>query len=159
MTLFSSLTNRIFFASAALAVLSIAVAIYNVNVAVTAQAEQELKRGLDEAGTLVEEYRRLLFDHFSREARLVADLSKLKAAVELNDPPTVRPIAAEYQQQLGSDLLLIANPVGDFLAEITEASVGPLAPGALAAIRAAPRGRETGLFLPHAGGILQIVSV
>jgi signal transduction histidine kinase len=159
MTLVSSLTNRIFFASAALAVLSIAVAIYNVNVAVTTQAEQELRRGLDEAGTLVEEYRRLLFDHFSREARLVADLSKLKAAVELNDPPTVRPIAAEYQQQLGSDLLLVANPVGDFLAEITETSVGPLAPDALAAIRAAPRGRETGLFLPHAGGILQIVSV
>jgi signal transduction histidine kinase len=159
MTLFSSLTNRIFFASAALAVLSIAVAIYNVNVAVTTQAEQELTRGLDEAGTLVEEYRRLLFDHFSREARLVADLSKLKAAVELNDPPTVRPIAAEYQQQLGSDLLLVANPAGDFLAEITEASVGRLAPDALAAIRAAPRGRETGLFLPHAGGILQIVSV
>lgn len=159
MTPFSSLTNRIFIASGALAVLSIAVAIYNVNVAVTAQAEQELTRGLDEAGTLVEEYRRLLFDHFSREARLVADLSKLKAAVELDHPPTVRPIAAEYQQQLGSDLLLVANPVGDFLAEITESSVGPLAPHALAAIRAAPRGRETGLFLPHAGGILQIVSV
>lgn len=159
MTPFSSLTNRIFFASAALAVLSIAVAIYNVNVAVTAQAEQELTRGLDEAGTLVEEYRRLLFDHFSREARLVADLPRFKATVELNDPPTVRPIAAEYQQQLGSDLLLVANPGGDSLAEITEASVGPLAPDALAAIRAAPRGRETGLFLPHAGGILQIVSV
>ena len=118
-----------------------------------------MTRGLDEAGTLVEEYRRLLFDHFSREARLVADLPRFKATVELNDPPTVRPIAAEYQQQLGSDLLLVANPAGDSLAEITDASVGPLASDALAAIRAAPRGRETGLFLPHTGGILQIVSV
>ena len=159
MTAFSSLTNRIFFASAALAVLSIGVAIYNVNVAVTAQAEQELTRGLDEAGTLVEEYRRLLFDHFSREARLVADLSKLKAAVELNDPPTVRPIAEEYQQQLHADLLLVSNPAGDPLAEITDDSIGRLTPDALATIRAAPRGRETALFLPHAGGILQIVSV
>ena len=51
MSLFSSLTNRIFFGSALLAVGSIAIAIYNVNVAVTRQAEQELRRGLDEAGT------------------------------------------------------------------------------------------------------------
>ena len=33
------------------------VAVYRVNVAVTAQAENELRRGLDEAGTLLEEYR------------------------------------------------------------------------------------------------------
>jgi len=39
MRLFSSLTNRIFFGSALLAVGSIAIAIYNVNVAVTRQAE------------------------------------------------------------------------------------------------------------------------
>ena len=32
-------------------------AVYRVNVAVTAQAENELRRGLDEAGTLLEEYR------------------------------------------------------------------------------------------------------
>ena len=92
--LFSSLTNRIFVASAALAVLAIAVAVYRVNVAVTAQAENELQRGLDEAGTLLEEYRTTLFEHFSREARLIADLPKLKAARRRpNDPPTVQPIA------------------------------------------------------------------
>jgi len=37
MNLFSSLTNRIFFASAILTVVAIAVAVYRVNVAVTAQ--------------------------------------------------------------------------------------------------------------------------
>ena len=54
MTVFSSLTNRIFFASALLAVLAIAVAVYRVNVAVTAQAENELpprhRGGRDAAG-------------------------------------------------------------------------------------------------------------
>ncbi len=159
MTLFSSLTNRIFFASSLLAVLSIAVAIYNINVAVTTQAEQEMTRGVAEAGTLVEEYRRLLFDHFSREARLVADLPLLKAAVELNHPPTVKPIAEDYRLQLGSDLLLVSNPSGALLAEITERTLGRLPPDVLAAIRNAPRGRETALFMPHADGILQIVSV
>src|SRR6185436_13251666 len=42
MTIFSSLTNRIFVASAVLTVVAIAVAVYRVNVAVTAQAENEL---------------------------------------------------------------------------------------------------------------------
>ena len=53
MSFFSSLSNRIFMATAALAVLAIAVAVYRINVAVTAQAENELRRGLVEAGTLV----------------------------------------------------------------------------------------------------------
>ena len=100
MSLFSSLTNRIFFGSALLAVASIAIAIYNVNVAVTRQAEQELRRGLDEAGTIIDEFRGELVEHFTREARLIADLPRLKAAVDTNDPTTVLPMAAEYQRQL-----------------------------------------------------------
>jgi signal transduction histidine kinase len=156
---FSSLTNRIFIATAALAVLAIGGAIYNVNVAVTAQAERELRRGLEEAGRFVEEYRRTLFDHFSREARLVADLPKLKAAVELNHPPTVQPLADDYRLQLGADVLLVTNPGGDLLAQITDEPVGRLSPDTLASIQDAPRGKEAALFLPHAGGILQLVSV
>ena len=74
MNAFSSLTNRIFFATALLAVLSIAVAIYIVNRAVTRQADAELQRGIDEAATLVEEYRKFSFETFGREARLIADL-------------------------------------------------------------------------------------
>jgi signal transduction histidine kinase len=158
MTIFASLTNRIFFATAALAVLSIGVAIYNVNAAVTEQAEQELRRGLDEAGTLVDEYRRLLFEHFSREARLVADLPRLKAAVALADPPTVQPIAEEYQQQLDAALLFITDPTGRVLAEVAAESLQGSADG-LPAIREAASGREASSFRSHPGGILQIVSV
>ena len=81
MNIFSSLTNRIFLASAVLTVVAIAVAVYRVNVAVTAQSENELRRGIDEAGTLLEEYRTRMFEHFAREGRLVADLSNMKAAM------------------------------------------------------------------------------
>jgi signal transduction histidine kinase len=158
MTLFSSLTNRIFFASALLAVVSIGVAIYNVNVAVTAQAERELARGLDEAGALVEEYRRLLFEHFSREARLVANLPKLKAAVGTSDPPTIQPLADEYQQQLSATLLLITGPTGRVLGQVATESAGTSFE-ALPGIREAISGREASSFWPHPGGILQIVSV
>src|SRR5687767_4227502 len=98
MNIFSSLTNRIFLGSALLAVLSIGAAIYNVNVAVTEQAEQELLRGLAEAGTLIEENRRILVEHFSREARLIADLPRLKASLYERDPLTARPVAEFYQR-------------------------------------------------------------
>ena len=45
MKLFSSLTNRIFLASALLAVVAIGVAVYLVNVAVTREAEASCERG------------------------------------------------------------------------------------------------------------------
>ena len=49
MKLFSSLTNRIFVATALLSVLSMGVAIYIVNRAVNRQGERELQRGIEEA--------------------------------------------------------------------------------------------------------------
>jgi len=159
MTPFSSLTNRIFFGSALLAVASIAIAIYNVNAAVSSQAEQELRRGLDEAGTIIEEYRRVLVDHFTREARLVADLPRFKATVDLNDPKTVLPLAVEYQRQLGADLMLVTGRHGQTLAELVSAESATETFAAMPGIKAASGGQETSFFWPHKGGILQVVSV
>jgi signal transduction histidine kinase len=159
MNVFSSLTNRIFFATALLAVVSIAIAVYNVNVAVTAQAEQELLRGLDEAGTLIDENRRVLVEHFTREARLIADLPRLKATVDLNDPPTVTPLAEEYQRQLDADLFLVTGRNGRVLARLTSAVASGGAYDTLPGVRAAAGGRESSSFWPHPGGILQVVSV
>ena len=159
MRLFSSLTNRIFFGSALLAVGSIAIAIYNVNVAVTRQAEQELRRGLDEAGTIIDEYHQILVDHFTREARLIADLPRLKAGVDTNNPVTVQPLAEEYQRQLAADLLLITGRSGQTLAEIASANVSTGSYASLPGFTTASIGRESSSFWPHTGGILQVVSV
>jgi signal transduction histidine kinase/uncharacterized membrane-anchored protein YhcB (DUF1043 family) len=159
MSIFSSLTNRIFFASALLAVASIAIAIYNVNAAVTDQAEKELRRGLDEAGTLIEEYRRVLVEHFTREARLIADLARLKATVDTDDPTTVQPIAENYQRQLNADLVLITGRRGQVLAEIASGNAGTVTPSSLSGVDRAAAGQETSSFWPHRGGILQVVSV
>src|SRR5262249_56729507 len=91
----SSLSNRIFFACTLLAMLSLGFAFYFVNARATSEAEVELRRGLHEAGILVDQNRVALTDTFTRLARLVADLPKLKAAVETADPPTVQPLADE----------------------------------------------------------------
>ena len=159
MSLLGSLTNRIFFGSALLAVGSIAIAIYNVNVAVTRQAEEELRHGLDEADTIIEEYRRVLVEHFTREARLIADLPLLKAAVDTNDPKTVQPMAADYHRQLTADLLLVTGRQGQILAEIASASTATGSYASLPGVTSAAIGREPSSFWPHPGGILQIVSV
>jgi signal transduction histidine kinase len=160
MKLFRSLTNRIFFGSALLAVVAIAIAIYNVNRVVGRQAEQELQRGLDEAGTLIEEYRRLLVEHFTREARLVADLPRLKAAVDTGHPVTVLPIVEQYQKQLNADLLLVTGKQGRMLAELVTPDVGPSASfAAMPGVAAAAAGQETSFFWPQNNGVLQVVSV
>src|SRR5688572_24923884 len=118
MTVFSSLTNRLFLAMSLLAIVSIGAATYYATAAVTAQAEAELRRGLDEAGTQVEEYRSMLVERFRREAALVADLPLFKANVELNDPPTVLVMARDYLDLLGADLVVVKNRDGAVLADV-----------------------------------------
>jgi len=160
MKLFQSLTNRIFFGSALLAVSAISIAIFNVNRGVGRQAEQELQRGLDEAGTLIEEYRQVLVEHFTREARLVADLPRLKAAVYERDPDTIRPIVEEYRQQLKADLLVLTSKDGGLLAELMSPDVGPATSFAsMPGVAAAGAGQESSFFWPQNNGALQVVSV
>ena len=97
MRFLGSITNRIFLASALLAMLSIGAAVYFVSARITAQTEIELQGDLNEAATLVDDQRRTQFENFARTARLIADLPKLKAAVDIADRPTLAPIAADYQ--------------------------------------------------------------
>ncbi len=158
MSIFSSLTNRIFVASALLAVVSIGAGIYHVNVAVTTQAEKELRRGLDEARTLIEENRRIQVEHFTREARLIADLPRLKAAVEIGHPPTVLPVVEEFQQQLGADLFTVTDRHGRVLAQLPDSGVLTPAAGDTAPFAAAD-GRESSRFIARPDALLQLVTV
>jgi signal transduction histidine kinase len=158
MSIFSSLTNRIFFASAILTVMAIAVAVYRVNVAVTTQSENELRRGIDEAGTLLEEYRTRMFEHFAREGRLVADLSNMKAAMT-TDPLTVEPIADRYQGQIGCDLLLVTDPSGAVLAASGRLKTDDPATRLREAVADARRRKETVSLWPYTGGVIQVVTV
>lgn len=159
MSIFSSLSNRIFIAAATLAVLSIGVAVYSVNVWVSAQVEQDLRAGLEEAATHVVNYRSTLLEHFRREARLVADLPKLKAVVYENDPPTVLPIARDYLQQLNADLIVITGRGRRVLVALGTPAIEAGRRAQAAAIAQASEGRESVSLWPTAGGLLEVVSV
>src|SRR6476469_8877762 len=112
MSVLSSLSNRIFMASALLAVLSMSAAVLVINRTVTTSAERDLERSLEEAGSLVETLQSLLFQNLVREARLIADLPKLKAAVDVNHAVTLQPVAEDYAHQIGADMFLVTNRVG-----------------------------------------------
>jgi signal transduction histidine kinase len=150
----SSLTNRIFLACALLASLSLGFAFYFVNGRVSSEAEAELRRGLQEAGTLVDQQRTTLTEKFTVYARLVADLPKLKAAVGTGDPPTVQPLAEDYGAQMKADLVIVRDRDGSRLASagVDVASLPPL-------IAAADSAAEASAFWPHSRGVLQVVSV
>jgi signal transduction histidine kinase len=159
MRVLSSLTNRIFLASSALAVLSIAVSVYFVSRTTTRQAEAELQRGLLEAGTLVDQQCAMLVQTLTVMARLVADDPRLKAAVDTGDPPTVQPLARDYQQRLNAALLVLTSRAGAVLAEAGDLDVAPQAIGDLPEIRGALAGRESSGFWPQANGVVQVVTV
>ena len=150
----SSLTNRVFLACTLLAMLSLGFAFYFVNERASAAAEAELRRGLVEAGTLVDEHSATRTDHFTRLARVVADLPKLKAAVETGDPPTVQPIADEYRGEVDADVLVLTGRGGRVLG-----SAGADAGDIPAATRDPRSTDEIATFTAHGRGVLQVVSV
>ncbi len=156
MRVLGSITNRIFLASALLAMLSIGAAVFLVSARMTRETEAELARDLTEAATLVDEQRRTQFENVGRTARLIADLPKFKAVVDIGDRPTLEPIAADYQRQAGADLLIVTGRHGDTLAlagdrdahiertpDLKQALDGTVAPA----------------FWTHARGVLEVVSV
>ena len=153
MRVLGSITNRIFLASALLAMLSIGAAVYFVSSRVTTETEAELQSDLAEAATLVDERRVMQFDNISLRARLIADLPKFKAVVEIGDRPTLLPIAYDYQQQAGADLLMITGRSGEQLALVGEVAATP--PPVTAAVAEG----SASAFWIHPAGVLEVVTV
>jgi signal transduction histidine kinase len=153
--LLSTLKNRIFLASTLVAVLSIGFAIRFVTSRVTRDAETGLQRGLQEAGTQVQQHYAARLETLTVMARLIADLPRLKAGAATGDPPTVQPLAADYRQRVRADLLVVTDREGHLLA-----ALGPEADLAgTAAVRSALEGRESTTYRAHREGMLQIVTV
>ena len=151
-----SITNRIFLASALLAMLSIGAAVFFVSARMTRETEAELQRDLTEAATLVDEQRRTQFENVARTARLIADLPKFKIGVDIGDAPTMKGIADDYQQQAGADLLIVTNRHGETLARAGDhaAIIEPLPD-----LKSAMDGVVSPAFWPHSRGVLEVVSV
>jgi signal transduction histidine kinase len=154
-----SLSNRIFLASALLWVLWIGAALYLVNVVVTRQAEAELEESLVEAGELVTQFQSLFFTALLREARIVADLPKLKAAVDTKHGPTVAPLAAEYLEAVQADVFVVTLRNGSVLSVIGEPGLTPEQLSDQRIVKSALAGRSAVDVWSQGSGLLQVVSV
>jgi len=159
MTLLSSLRSRIFLASALLAVLCIAVAIYLVNVRVTAEAERTLEREMLTTAALVDNLRTTRTETFTQMARFIADAPQLKAAIDTDDAPTVQDVANGYQNQVKSNLLIVTSKSGRVLATVGASERTATIIATQPAVRNALAGREGHSLLPQPDGVLQLVTV
>jgi signal transduction histidine kinase len=151
-----TLKTRIFLSSALVAVLSVAFAVRFVGSRVAQEADAELRRGLAEAGTLVEQHHAAHVERLTLMARLVADLPKLKAAVDTSDPVTIRPLAEDYKAQLKADLFAVTDAGGRELVTVGPPSAGK-APSA--EIRSALQRREAMTFRADSSPALQVITV
>jgi signal transduction histidine kinase len=159
MKILSSLRSRIFLTSAMLAVLSIGVAIYLVNVRVTREAEPALQREILTTGAQIDQLRTTRTETFATMARIIADAPTLKAALDTNDPATVQDIADGFQHQLKSNMLLVTSKSGAVLATVGMSERAALIVARQPAIHDALRGRDGFSLLPQPDGILQLVTV
>ena len=105
----SSLQNRMFVATALVAVASLASAIPFIAARITREGEAELKRGLLEAAEHAGRHHAARLETLSRVARLVADLPILKALIDTEDPATVQQGAREYLELARADTLAITD--------------------------------------------------
>jgi signal transduction histidine kinase len=130
------------------------VAFYLVSARAASEVQAELRRNLAETAVLVDERWATLTGTYTTFARLIADLPKLKAAVETGDPPTVQPLANEYRRQIGADVLIVTAPGGRVLAASGAGAVD------LSGLPATgPPEEERSTFVAHPRGLLQLVSV
>jgi len=154
MRIASSLTNRIFIASTLLSVLSLGLAFVFANSRMSRDVETDLEQGLSDAATMVDMHRETRTETVTRMARLVAELPTLQAAVDEDDPLTVQGPAENIRQQVSADLLIVTNAKGVVLASAGRDST---------ALSYLPKGPDDGevfsTFLPHARGVLELVSV
>jgi signal transduction histidine kinase len=151
----SSLRSRIFLASALVAVLSVAFAIQFVRRRVADEADAELRRSLDRAARLVEQHHGSRLDNLTAQARLIADLPTLAAAVYTAHPPTVQPIAEDLKARSRSDLISVTSAEGTLLAWVGATSERIHA----AAVGEALRGNEALSFLSTPHAVLEVVTV
>jgi signal transduction histidine kinase len=126
---------------------------------VTEEAQRTLEREIVTTAAQVDQLRAERSQTFTLMARFIADLPKLKAGIDTNDPATLKEIASGYQTQLNASLMLVTNNKG----EVLYAAGGSPRAAAIAAhqpsVREALAGRDSVSLLPQPNGILQVITV
>ncbi|HET7291108.1 MAG TPA: ATP-binding protein [Vicinamibacteria bacterium] len=149
-----SLRSRIFVATAVVAALALSLALGLVTSRAGREAEVELRRDLERASSVLAEQQAGRLETLRTVAGLVADLPKLKAAVDTGDPATIQPIALDYLGRAGAALLFVSDRRGALLASVGR----PVAREALD-VASALEGRERVRFQSAEDGVVEVLTV
>ncbi len=149
-----SLRSRIFVATAVVAAIALSLALGLVTSRAGREAEAELRRDLERASTVLAEQQAVRLETLRTVAGLVADLPKLKAAVDTGDPATMRPIALDYLSRVKAAVLFVTDRHGALLA-----SVGRPVEHETLNVRSALEGRESVRFQSGEDGVVEILTV
>src|SRR5262249_35049771 len=122
----------------------------------TNQAEIDLRSGLAEAASLVDQLSRKQFADFAVKGSLIADLPKLSNAAQVDDPPTVQPIAEDYQKKILADLFVVLGSGDRVLADAGRINLAANDITNLAA--ACRRSSDSTSFREVPGGLLHAVA-
>lgn len=154
MALLQSLRSRIFVATAVVSALALSLALGLVTSRAGREAEAELQRDLERASSVLAEQQAARLETLRTVAGLVADLPKLKAAVDTGDPATIRPIALDYLGRARAALLFVTDRHGALLASVGR----PVSREALE-VTSALEGREGVRFQSAEDGVVQVLTV
>src|SRR5262249_42000461 len=120
------------------------------------ESEAQLRRGLREAAALVAQHHAAGRETLLERARLVADLPKLKAAIDTRDPTTIEPLARDYRERGKADVFALTDRNGRILAALGDAAAG-LASGS--PVQRAQAGVDATSLQAGAAGIYDVVTV
>ena len=157
MSLFSSLTNRIFIGSAVIVAVATGLAVVRVDRVFTARAEDDLRQGVFQAAALVADYVSARQTRFVSEARLIVEVPRLSNALATDDPPTVQGVAAENAALVAADVFLVLGRDDRVLARVGEIPASVVPSEAILAAR--PKGHDATWFSPYSGGLLQLTAL
>ena len=152
----SSLTNRIFLASTLLATLSLGFAFAFVNARASAEVEAELRprdrRGGDAGRSAPRDAHRHVHDDGTARRRP----AEAEGRGRDRDPPTVQPAGRRVSQQIITPICW-CSPIPRARARLRRRPTRPSLAAAQSHVGRLSRRSST--FLPHARGLLQVVSV
>ena len=115
-----SLRNKLFISFAVISLLLLGLVFVAVELRVREQVSADTIAELAQTDEAFVEQWKFLRERLAREGAIVADAPKMKAALDTGDPATIGPVAEDYRQMIGADLVELRDPDGSSVTRLTK---------------------------------------
>ena len=115
-----SLRNKLFISFAVIFLLLLSLVFVAVELRVREQVSADTIAELAQTDEAFVEQWKFLRERLARKGAIVADAPKMKAALDTGDPATIGPVAEDYRQMIGADLVELRDPDGSSVTRLTK---------------------------------------